>query len=45
LQYGIFLKECPFSDICDDDEEKATGWAEGSLAKQYKEVFGSMPYT
>jgi len=32
------------ADICEDDEEKATGWAEGSLAKQYKNVFGRLPH-
>ena len=31
------------SDICEDDEEKATGWAEGELASQYKNSFGRLP--
>jgi hypothetical protein len=31
------------SDVCEDDEEKATGWAEGLLAKQYKDMFGRLP--
>ena len=31
------------SDVCEDDEEKATGWAEGLLARQYKDMFGRLP--
>lgn len=37
-------KRMPTADICEDDEEKATGWAEGELARQYKEVFGRLPH-
>ena len=32
------------ADICDDDELKATGWAEGELAMQYKSSFGRLPH-
>jgi hypothetical protein len=32
------------ADVCESDELKATGWAEGELAKQYKMSFGRLPY-
>lgn len=37
-------KRMIFADVHDDDEEKATGWAEGELAKQYKVTFGRLPH-
>jgi len=32
------------SDICTHDSAKATDWAEGELARQYKNSFGRLPY-
>ena len=32
------------ADIHEDNEEKATGWAEGELASQYKNSFGRLPH-
>jgi hypothetical protein len=32
------------SNVCEDDEGKATGWAEGELAMQYKTAFGRLPH-
>jgi hypothetical protein len=32
------------ADIREDDEEKATSWAEGELARQYKNVFSRLPH-
>jgi len=36
-------KRMPAADIY-DGEEQATGWAEGALAKQYKDKFNRLPY-
>lgn len=37
-------KRMILSDIHESDELKATAWAEGELAKQYKDIFGRLPY-
>ena len=37
-------KRMIFADVHESDELKATGWAEGELAKQYKATFGRLPY-
>jgi hypothetical protein len=37
-------KRMIFADVHANDEEKATGWAEGELAKQYKATFNRLPH-
>jgi hypothetical protein len=37
-------KRIPSSNICEDDDIRAAGWAEGELARQYKEAFGRLPH-
>jgi len=37
-------KRMIFSDVHESDEIKATGWAEGELARQYKDRFNRLPY-